>query len=130
MHRQKEQNVSKTLKLERYEKDEFSKVCSCFSYNFCCNAQEVNGLKVAETVYKKDGNMLTNYMKYNYKYNDNNQMTENMSQKWNVNKNCWENDLCIRYTYDNKSVTTEYYKWNSKKNDFILIPEMTVTMDK
>ena len=83
-----------------------------------------------KTVYKKDGNMLTNYMKYNYKYNDNNQMTENMSQKWNVNKNCWENDLCIRYTYDNKSVTTEYYKWNSKKNDFILIPEMTVTMDK
>ena len=50
------------------------------------NAQEVNGLKVAETVYKKDGNMLTNYMKYSYKYNDNNQMTENMSQKWNVNK--------------------------------------------
>lgn len=98
--------------------------------NLIYNAQEVNGLKVAETVYKKDGNMLTNYMKYNYKYNDNNQMTENMSQKWNVNKNCWENDLCIRYTYDNKSVTTEYYKWNSKKNDFILIPEMTVTMDK
>ena len=82
--------------------------------NLIYNAQEVNGLKVAETVYKKDGNMLTNYMKYNYKYNDNNQMTENMSQKWNVNK----------------SVTTEYYKWNSKKNDFILIPEMTVTMDK
>lgn len=98
--------------------------------NLIYNAQEINGLKVAETVYKKDGNMLTNYMKYNYKYNDNNQMTENMSQKWNVNKNCWENDLCIRYTYDNKSVTTEYYKWNSKKNDFILIPEMTVTMDK
>ena len=88
--------------------------------NLIYNAQEVNGLKVAETVYKKDGNMLTNYMKYSYKYNDNNQMTENMSQK----------DLCIRYTYDNKSVTTEYYKWNSKKNDFILIPEMTVTMDK
>ena len=84
--------------------------------NLIYNAQEVNGLEVAETVYKKDGNMLTNYMKYNYKYNDNNQMTENMSQKWNVNKNC--------------CVTTEYYKWNSKKNDFILIPEMTVTMDK
>lgn len=45
-------------------------------------------------------------------------------------KNRWENDLCIRYIYDNKSVTTEYYKWNNKKKDFILIPEMTVTMDK
>ena len=94
------------------------------------NAEEVNGVKVSETVYKKDGNMLTNYMKYNYKYDANNQMTENMSQRWNSGRNRWENDLCIRYIYDNKSVTTEYYKWNNKKKDFILIPEMTVTMDK
>lgn len=98
--------------------------------NLIYNAEEVNGVKVAETVYKKDGNTLTNYMKYNYKYNENNQMTENMSQKWNSRKNCWENDLCIRYIYDSKSVTTEYYKWNARKNDFILIPEMTVTMDR
>ena len=98
--------------------------------NLIYNAEEVNGVKVSETVYKKDGNMLTNYMKYNYKYDANNQMTENMSQKWNGMKNRWENDQCIRYIYDNKSVTTEYYKWNNKKKDFILIPEMTVTMDK
>ena len=98
--------------------------------NLIYNAEEVNGVKVSETVYKKDGNMLTNYMKYNYKYDANNQMTENMSQKWNGMKNRWENDLCSRYIYDNKSVTTEYYKWNNKKKDFILIPEMTVTMDK
>lgn len=65
--------------------------------NLIYNAEEVNGVKIAETVYKKDGNTLTNYMKYNYKYNENNQMTENMSQKWNSRKNCWENDLCIRY---------------------------------
>lgn len=98
--------------------------------NLIYNAEEVNGVKVSETVYKKDGNMLTNYMKYNYKYDANNQMTENMSQRWNSGRNRWENDLCIRYIYDNKSVTTEYYKWNNKKKDFILIPGMTVTMDK
>ena len=83
--------------------------------NLIYNAEEVNGLKVAETVYKKDGNTLTNYMKYSYKYNADNQMTENMSQKWNSGKNRWENDLCIRYIYNNKSVTTEYYKWDAKK---------------
>ena len=98
--------------------------------NLIYNAEEVNGLKVAETVYKMDGNMLTNYMKYNYKYNENQQMTENMSQKWNSMKNRWDNDLCIRYTYDNKSITTEYYKWNARKKTFVLVPEMTVTMDK
>lgn len=98
--------------------------------NLIYNAEEVDGMKVAETVYKMDGNMLTNYMKYNYKYDENKQMTENLSQKWNGTKNRWENDLCIRYTYDSKSITTEYYKWNAKKKTFVLVPEMTVTMDK
>ena len=98
--------------------------------NLIYNAEEVNGVKVSETVYKMDGNMLTNYMKYNYKYDDNQRMTENVSQKWNSMKNRWENDLCIRYTYSNKSITTEYYKWNARKKDFILFPEMTITMDK
>lgn len=98
--------------------------------NLIYNAEEVNGVKVSETVYKMDGNMLTNYMKYNYKYDDNQRMTENVSQKWNNMKNRWENDLCIRYTYSNKSITTEYYKWNARKKDFILVPEMTITMDK
>ena len=98
--------------------------------NLIYNAEEVDGLKVAETVYKMNGNMLTNYMKYNYKYDTNKQMTENISQKWNNTKSRWENDLCIRYTYDNKSITTEYYKWNARKKTFVLVPEMTVTMDK
>lgn len=98
--------------------------------NLIYNAEEINGVKVAETVYKMSNNMLTKYMKYNYKYDANNQMTENLSQKWNAEENCWTNDLKICYTYDNKSVTTEYYKWNHKKNEFILIPSMTVTMDK
>ena len=98
--------------------------------NLIYNAEEVNGVKVAETVYKMSNNMLTKYMKYNYKYDANNQMTENLSQKWNEDNKCWTNDLKICYTYDNKSVTTEYYKWNKKKNEFILIPSMTVTMDK
>lgn len=98
--------------------------------NLIYNAEEVNGMKVAEIVYKMDGNMLTNYMKYNYKYDENKQMTENLSQKWNSTKNRWDNDLCIRYTYDSKSITTEYYKWNAKKKTFVLVPEMTVTMDK
>ena len=98
--------------------------------NLIYNAEEVDGVKVAETVYKMDNNLLTKYMKYNYKYNENNQMTENLSQKWNAENNCWVNDLKICYSNDSKRITTEYYKWNSKKGEFILIPDMTVTMDK
>ena len=93
--------------------------------NLIYNSEEVNGMKVAETVYKMDGSTLANYMKYNYKYDDQNRMTESEAMKWNAVKN----DMCIRYAYQGKSVTTTYYKWNNKKGTYVLIPEMTITMD-
>ena len=94
------------------------------------NAEEVNGVIVSETIFKMDDGMLTNYMKHNYKYDANNQRIEDEAMKWNNTKGSWDKDLCIRYTYTDKSVTTEYYKWNKKKKDYIIVPEMTITMDK
>lgn len=93
------------------------------------NPIEENGVMVGQTVFKKDGAMLTNYMKYNYKYDANKRMTESETLKWNSNKSTWENDLLIQYTYEGKTVTTNYHKWNNKKKEYILVPEMTVTMD-
>lgn len=97
--------------------------------NLIYNSEEVNGMKVAETVYKMDGNTLANYMKYNYKYDDQNRMTESEALKWNSTKNTWGKDMCIRYAYQGKTMTTMYYKWNNKKSEYILVPEMTVIMD-
>ena len=97
--------------------------------NLIYNSEEVNGMKVAETVYKMDGSTLANYMKYNYKYDDQNRMTESEAMKWNAVKNTWTNDMCIRSAYQGKLVTTTYYKWNNKKGTYVLIPEMTITMD-
>ena len=71
--------------------------------NLIYNSEEVNGMKVAETVYKMDGNTLANYMKYNYKYDDQNRMTESEALKWNSTKNTWGKDMCIRYAYQGKS---------------------------
>lgn len=97
--------------------------------NLIYNSEEVNGVMVGQTVYKTEGTTLANYMKYNYKYDDQNRMTESEALKWNANKNTWVNDLCIRYAYQGKSLTTTYYKWNNKKSEYVLVPEMTVTMD-
>lgn len=94
------------------------------------NTEEVDGLIVSETIFKMEGEGLTNYMKHNYKYDDNKQKIEDEALKWNGIKEAWEKDLCIRYTYTEKSITTEYYKWNKKKKDYIIVPEMTITMDK
>ena len=98
--------------------------------NLIRNTEEVDGLVVSETIYKMEGDGLTNYMKHLYKYDENKQRTEDEALKWNGVKETWEKDLCIRYTYTEKSVTTEYYKWNKKKKDYVLVPEMTITMDK
>ena len=100
-----------------------------FDGNLIHNIEEVDGVMVAQTVYKKDGNTLSNYMKYNYKYDDQKRMTESETQKWNASKNNWQSDLRVTYTYSGKTVTTSYYKWDSKKKTFVLAPEMTVTMD-
>ena len=78
------------------------------------NPVEENGMTIGQTVYKMDGSTLANYMKYNYKDSD---------------KDEWQKDLRINYIYEGKTVTTNYYKWNTKKQAYVLVPEMTVTMD-
>lgn len=97
--------------------------------NLVYNSEEVNGLMVGQTVYKMNGGTLANYMKYSYKYDDQKRMTESKTMKWNSTKNAWENDLRINYAYQGKSLTTTYYKWNNKQKAYVLVPEMTVTMD-
>ena len=100
-----------------------------YDNNLIYNSEEENGMLIGQTVYKKEGSSLANYMKYNYKYDDNKRMIESQTMKWNSYKNNWENDLLVRYTYEGKTITTNYYKWNNRKREFILAPEMTVTMD-
>ena len=68
-------------------------------------------------------------MKHNYKYDANNQKIEDEALKWDGISNKWEKDLCIRYTYSGKSYTAQYYKWN-KKSGYVLVPEMTITIEQ
>lgn len=106
-------------------------VASARSYDgqLVYNPVEENGVMVGQNVYKMNGSTLANYMKYNYKYDDNKRMIESETLKWNSTKEEWEKDLRINYTYEGKTVTTNYYKWNNKKRAYVLVPEMTVTMD-
>lgn len=94
------------------------------------NTEEVNGVKVSETVYKMNEGILTNYEKYSYKYNDNKQVVENTLQKWDVTDNDWHNYMRINYSYAGNNVTIEYYKWNKGQKAFILVPDMTVTVQQ
>ena len=98
--------------------------------NLIRNTEEKDGLIVTETIFRLEEGTLINYMKHNYKYDDNKQRIEDEAMKWNDVREEWVKDLCIRYSYTEKSITTEYYKWNKKKKDYVLVPEMSITMDK
>ena len=102
---------------------------SAYTVNdFVYNPVEVNGLKVGETVYRNDGNTLTNYMNHTYKYDEQQRMTESETMKWNAKSNAWEKSTSVSYRYEGNNVTTTYYQWNRKKAAYVLVPEMTVTM--
>ena len=96
---------------------------------FAANLTVFARVKMSETVYKMNEGILTNFEKYNYKYNDKKQVVENVLQKWDEGRGTWRNHMCIKYTYNENSTTIQYYKWNKNKKDYILVPEMTVTMD-
>lgn len=98
--------------------------------DFAYNTEEVNGMKMSETVYKVNKGYLTNYEKYSYTYNDNKQVVENMLQRWDNDSQCWCNHMCIKYNYDENGVTVNYYKWNGKTKDFVHIPAMSLTLNQ
>ena len=97
--------------------------------NLFYNTEEKDGVMTEQTIYKKDGQTLSNYMKHNYEYDSHKRMTNTETQKWDSNKHKWCNNLLITYTYTGKTVTTNYYQWSSKKKEYILAPELTVTLD-
>lgn len=97
--------------------------------NLFYNSEEVNGLKVAETIYKADGSGLANYMKYHYTYDEQNRLTMSEALKWDAQSDQWQKDMCMRYAYEGNSITTTYYQWNERKGEYVLVPAMTVTMD-
>lgn len=97
--------------------------------NLIFNIEEVDGLMVSKTVYKKDGVSLSNFMKYIYEYDEQNRLVTSESLKWSNKSKNWEKNLATSYTYQGKTITTKSYSWDNKKAEYILEPSMSVTMD-
>ncbi|NLZ72904.1 MAG: DUF3836 domain-containing protein [Bacteroidales bacterium] len=95
--------------------------------NLIYDTEEVNGIMVAQTVYKQEDGMLAKHQKYTYDYDNNLRVIQSTSYKWE--NNTWVNDMCIKHEYQGKTVTTTYYKWNKNKKEYILQPNMTLITD-
>lgn len=97
--------------------------------NLVYNTEEENGIVTSQLVYKMDDGQLNNFEKFNYTYDSENRMKTQEKQKWNSSRNRWENELCISYTYANGKKHIQYQKWNAKKKTYVLVPEMSLTVD-
>lgn len=100
------------------------------SKDFVYDSIEKNGILIGQTIYKCNENLLERFVQYNYVFNDENRIIENNILKWNSESKKWEKGASIRYTYANNTITTKYYKWDSNKQDYILIPKMSSIIEE
>lgn len=95
--------------------------------NLYYNSEEVNGMKVAETIYKANGDLLANYMKYNYTYDEQKRLTMSETLVWNNHTQTWQQFQCMRYAYEDENITTTYYRWDERRGKYVLQPGLTAT---
>lgn len=92
------------------------------------NIEMDNGRIVARVVYEKNGNFLTPEFRFEFKYNDEGQVVERKSQKWDGTK--WINYYCMAVTYTNTEAHIDYSLWNKGQNEFILTQRYAYTLDE
>lgn len=96
--------------------------------NLVKNTQEKNGLIISETIYKNDKGLLTNYIKHNYSRDNQGRIIEQEDLVWKDNQ--WNKSTKLTHSFSGKQTITNYYKWNSLKNTYDLVPEMTTSVDQ
>ena len=91
--------------------------------NIVYNLEEENGVLVGQTLYKQEGKMLSQYIRYNYTYDKNNRIVESNILKWNNASNKWDKCLIVHYLYEGQEVSTRSYKWNKQYEKYELMPK-------
>lgn len=96
--------------------------------NLIYNSTEENGQVVEETVYKNNEGQLVNFMKYAYTRDAEGRVLTQENLKW-IN-GAWTKTVALHYSYAGKQMTTTYHKWNNKTQAYVIVPEMTMTVDQ
>ena len=77
-------------------------------------------------VLDESGKYLKPRLKYNFTYDDSNRIVKKEALKWNEIKDDWVNSFCLKFTYNDDAVITEYSKWNVRANEYDESTEMVV----
>ncbi len=88
---------------------------------YVVNYETVGEQIVSRTVYRNDGS-LTRHAKYNYAYNEQGQMIEQVTYKWDSDSQAWKPCHKATFTYaDNGTASTVEYKKSEKSTEWILV---------
>ncbi|WP_455671875.1 DUF3836 domain-containing protein [Phocaeicola sp.] len=80
------------------------------------NVEMDNGRVSAKIVYLQEGQYLTPDFRFEFTYNDKDQVTEKKALKWNGLK--WVNYYCITVTYTATEAHLQYALWDKKSREF------------
>lgn len=80
------------------------------------NVEMNNGQVSAKVVYQQDGQYLTPNFRFEFAYNDENQIIEKKALKWNGSE--WVNYYCITVTYTATEAHLQYALWDKKSRKF------------
>lgn len=84
--------------------------------NFVTNdTQNDKGQTVERTICESSNNILTPYQKIEFRYNENGQITEKETLKWDSMDNKWINYELTEYDYTQNPMKVNIKKWNNKK---------------
>lgn len=86
---------------------------------FAYNTEVSEGRVETQTVFKvKDEKYLQNHLKYAYTYDAQERVTSKEVLKWNADKQCFENQYCLNFSYESTEVNVKYVAWNKKANAY------------
>lgn len=92
------------------------------------NEEVENGRVSAKVVYEQDGTFLTPEYRFEFKYNEEGQIVEKKSLKWNGTG--WTNYYRMEVSYTNTEAHIDYSLWNKDKKQFILTQKYVYTLDE
>lgn len=92
------------------------------------NVEMDNGRVSAKVVYQQDGQYLTPNFRFEYAYNDKDQIIEKKALKWNGSE--WLNYYRITVTYTATEAHMQYAVWDKKSREFHLTEKYVYQLDE
>ena len=96
----------------------FFNVANSTTSDYVYNADMENGKVESFYVMNTDGKYLTNKLRYDYSYDEQDRLVEKTAMLWNAKKMTWEPDFRLDFAYTSSGYSVERRDWDAKSGEF------------